>query len=105
MRAGLLQELIEIWKPTITVNDVGEQTTTYSKNATIKARVLHNSGNRTVENDEVVYPYTKNIQVRIYQDISDFDRIKFDGKFYRIQSIETDKTLQCKNIIMEVINE
>ena len=105
MRAGLLNELIEIWKPTISINSVGEQTTTYSKNATIKARVLHASGNRTVENDEVVFPYTKNIQVRIYQDISDFDRVMYDGKLYRIQSIETDKLLQCKNIYMEVINE
>lgn len=105
MRAGLLKDIIEIHKPQTTVNNVGEQSTTYTKDCEIKARVLHGSGNRSVENDEVVYPYQKNVQVRIYQDINDFDRIKYDGKFYRILSIETNKDLQCKNILMEVVNE
>lgn len=105
MRAGLLKDLIEIYGSVITVNNVGEQSTTYNLKSTIKARVIHGSGNRTVENDEVVYPYQKNVQVRIYQDINDYDRIKYDGKFYRILSIETNNDLQCKNILMEVVNE
>lgn len=105
MRAGLLNKIVEIYEPEITVNSVGEQSTTYQLKSTIRARVVHGSGSRSVENDEVVYPYTKNIQVRIYQDITDFDRVKYDGKLYRILSIETDNELQCKNILMEVVNE
>lgn len=105
MRAGLLKDLIEIHEPITTVNNVGEQSTTYQLKSTIKARVIHGSGSRSVENDEVIYPYQKNVQVRIYQDIDDYDRVKYDGKFYRILSIETNKDLQCKNILMEVVNE
>ena len=105
MRAGLLKDIIEIHEPEITINDVGEQTTTYKKKSEIRARVIHGSGSRGVSNDEVVYPYTKNVQVRIYQNIDDFDRVKYDGKFYRILSIETKKDLQCKDVLMEVVNE
>lgn len=105
MRAGLLNEVIEVWKPTIVINSTGEQTTTYTLSLSIRARVVNNSNNRTVENSEVYYPHTKQLQVRIYQNIDEFDRIKFNGKFHRILSIEPDKLLQCKNIEMEEINE
>lgn len=105
MRAGLLNEIIEIHKPTVVINSVGEQTTTYTLSSTIRARVINNSNNRNVENSEVVYPHNKELQVRIYQDIDDFDRIKFRGKFYRILSLEPDRTMQSLNISIEEINE
>lgn len=100
-----MNQIIDVYDASIAINSVGEQTTTYTLKSTIRARVLHNPGNRTVENAEVVYPNRRQIQVRIYQDIDEFDQIKYEDKMYRILSIELDRVQQCKNIEMEAINE
>ena len=105
MKAGLLKEVIEIWKPEITINDYGEQSTDYIFSFSCRARVKHSGGNRTVENFENVYPYQQELSVRIYQDIDDFDRVKWNNKQYRILHIEIDRDLQCKNLLIEEVNE
>ena len=105
MRAGLLLEQIEVWKPTITINDFGEQDTTYNLSFKCRARVKHSGGNRTVENFENVYPYQQDLIVRIYQNINDFDRIKWNNKFYTILHIEPDRELQCKNLLIAEVND
>lgn len=105
MIAGRLTEKIVILKPTITVNEVGEQETTYQEERTTRAELLLNGGNRNISNDEISFSYNKTFNVRIYIDLDEFCRIKWNGKYYRILSIETDKENQYKTIYTELINE
>ena len=46
MQAGLLNEIIEIYKPSIESNEYGEQVQVYSKQYETRAQVIYDSGNR-----------------------------------------------------------
>lgn len=105
MIAGLLNKTIEIYSPYSSKNYVGgKQTEFVFKNKT-RARKINKSGSRDLENHEIVYNNTKTFQVRIYVDIDNFDRIKFEGKFYRILDIDTDTENQMITIETELVNE
>lgn len=105
MNAGKLTERIEIFTPKITKNDVGEQATDYVLKQSTKAHIQHNRGSRDIENNEVVYNCNKTFEVRIYVGVAEFDRIKWDNKFYRILDIDTNKELQQITITTELVNE
>ena len=105
MRAGLLDTEVKILRPEITRNAFGEQEEEYKEHYTTKARVLHNSGRRAIENGEIFHQYEKTIEVWKYVDVVETDFIEFDGKQYRILSIEDDKTQQKKIITIELIND
>lgn len=106
MIAGTLTELIEIYEPQVTINDYGEQTTDYILKYNTRARLLHNGGSRTVANgSEIVYPYRKELAVRQYLNIDDFDRVKWNDKYYKILDITPNKHNQEQIINIELINE
>ena len=105
MRAGLLQESIEIWEPTIVVNDYGEQTTTYTLKYTTRARLLHSGGTRSYNNDELFFPYIKEFQVRQYVPVDELCRIKWNNKFYKILDITPNRDQQELDIKCELIND
>lgn len=105
MNAGKLNERIEIFTPKISKNDVGEQSTEYILKLTTKANIQHIKGNRDIENNEVVYNYSRTFEVRIYVDVNEFDRIKWKDKYYRILDIDTNKELQQITILTELVNE
>ena len=105
MNAGSLTEIIEIYSPFIKINDVGEQVTEYIYKNTTKAHKVNLKGSRDIENHEIVYNYTKIFEFRIYVDVDEFDRIKWNNKFYRILDIDTNKELQKITITTELVNE
>lgn len=104
MQAGLLNELIEIYKPELTINEYGEQVQTFVKSYETKARVIHSSGSRNIENNEIVNNYSKTLQLRYYVDINETYQIKYQGKMYRVTSIEEVRQYNYKEIIVELIN-
>lgn len=63
-----------------------------------RARIINDSGNRSIENDEVVYNYDKTFEIRTYVDVEELDLIKWNNKFWRILEIEIDKPKQTKTI-------
>lgn len=105
MIAGKLSEHIEIYSPNVVRNEFGEQHIEYILKNETKANKVNLRGSRTVENNEVVYNYVKLFEVRIYVDVNEFDRIKYDSKFYRILNIDKDKELQKITIECELVNE
>ena len=105
MRAGLLDTEVKILRPEITRNAFGEQEEEYKEHYQTKARVLHNSGSRDVQNGEILHTYIKTLEVWKYVDVVETDFILLDGKQYRILSIEDDKTQQKKIITIELIND
>ena len=105
MRAGLLTELVEVLSSVITTNDYGEETTEWESTYTTRARLVHNGGGRTSENDEVFYASMKVFQVRLYVPINEYCRIKWNGNVYRVLDIEPDKAQQQLTIKAELIND
>ena len=91
MRAGLLNESIEILSSVVSTNDFGEETTEWVTSYTTRARLVHNGGGRTNENGEVFYASMKVFQIRDYVPIDDFCRILWNDRVYRILDIEPDK--------------
>lgn len=105
MISGQLTELIQIYKPVIVINEYGEQSTEYKFATATRARLLHDSGNREIVNNELFYSYTKTFVVRHYIKVDDLDRIKWNGKFYKILDITPDKQRMNIEIRTQLINE
>ena len=105
MIAGRLNEVIKIYHPTVTTNDYGEASEEYKLLYTTRAKVDHNSGTRTVENNEIVFDYTKTFNVRSYVPVTDADRIEWQGKMYRILTTQQRREYNDIMITAELINE
>jgi len=105
MRAGLLTEPIQIIENEIVVNDFGEETSEWVLKYETKARVVHDGGTRTNENDEIYYTGLKTFEVRFYVPITDFDRIVWNGTTYRILNIDPNKEKQKLTIRAEKVND
>ena len=105
MIAGILNEVIEIWTPTIVRDEFGNQHTEYQYNFSTRASVSHKTGNRQIDNDEVVYIYSKTFKVSYYHNIDEFSHIKWNGKMYRIMEIEPNKRTQELTIETELIDD
>ena len=105
-RAGLLTKPINILSPQTETNEYGEQVQTYTLKYKTRARVLHDNGNRSLENGEIVYPYQKTFNIRSYVPVTEYDLIEFEDKRYRIITIENRiETHNDKLVITELINE
>ena len=105
MIAGRLNEVINIYHPTVTTNDYGEASEEYKLSYTTRAKVDHNSGARTVENNEIVFDYTKTFNVRSYVTVCNDDRIEWQGKMYRILTTQQRREYNDIMITAELINE
>ena len=105
MIAGRLNEVIKIYNCTETVNDYGERETTYVYAYTTRAKVEFNSGHRSNENNEVVFSYAKSFNVRYYVPITETAQIEWQGKKYRILTIERRREYNDILINTELINE
>lgn len=105
MIAGLLNEIITIYHPTTTTNEYGEEVTEYKKTYTTRAKVDHKGGGRAIENNEIIYDYSKTFNVRSYVPVCNNDIIMLQSKRYRILS--TDHRREYNDIIInaELINE
>ena len=105
MIAGRLNEPIKIFHPTVNYNEFGEANEEYKEVYTTRAKVDHNSGTRTVENNEIVFDYTKTFNVRSYVPVCDDDRIEWQGKMYRILTTQQRREYNDIMITAELINE
>lgn len=105
MRSGLLKEPIEIWTKTLITNDFGEEEENWIIKDTTRARLVHDGGARVNQNDEIVFTHSKTFQFRLYVEVDDLDRIKWNGKFYRILNIEPDREQMCQTVKTELIND
>ena len=105
MRAGLLNEIIAIYRQQEVQSEYGDISTTYVQVSTTRAKVNHSQGKRELQNEEIFFNYSKTFIVRIYVDVRDADRIKYGDKFYRVTSIEPDAHSQQKIIVTELVNE
>lgn len=104
MQAGLLREIIEIYEPKVIINSFGEQEQEYILLQQTKARVIHSSGSKSVENNEIVSNYSKTFHVRMYVPMNETYQIRYQDNKYRVISIENVTQYNYKEIIAERIN-
>lgn len=104
-RAGLLNEIIDIYTLSASCNDYGEREEVYTKTYTTRAAVQNDGGVRNVVNSEIVYPYGKSFIVRYYVPISDTSQIEWQNKRYRVISVEKRRAFNDILIKTEIINE
>lgn len=104
-RAGLLNEIIQIYKPTTVVNDYGERVETYDLLYTTRARVVNDGGGRNLVNSEIFYGYSKSFVVRYYVPVENICRIKWQNNDYRVISVEKRRDTNDILIKTELINE
>lgn len=105
MNAGVLNNIITIQEPTVIQNEFGANAIEWTDLITTRAQVTYNSGSRVNENNEVIFNYEKIFTIRVYHQINERMRIIWEGKKYRILSIEEDKHKQKLTIRTELINE
>jgi len=103
--AGKYRYDVEVYSPENAKSSVGSNMTTWTKVYTTKADVRFNSGNRSVVENEVFYDYSKVFILRMYVPIGDFDRIKFDGKYYRVINIDRRKEYHDIEVLAELVND
>lgn len=102
MWAGRLNEILEVHRPTKVKDEFGQEKTVDTVVGKYRCGVSHQSTSRTVMNSEIAYPYQKRFIVRIYADVVETDEIMYDGKLYLIESIEDNKEMQSKLIIVSL---
>lgn len=105
LRAGLLNESIDILRATITKNAFGEDVETWTTNYTTRARVIQQSSSKQDENQETVVRFVREFQVRHYVPVDEFDIILWREKRYRIISLNNDRANMYITIEGELINE
>ena len=105
MIAGRLNEVIKIYKPQETINEYGEREMEYVYLYATRAKVEYNSGNRVNENNELVFVYNKNFQVRSYVPLLETYQIEWQGKRYRILTLEHRREYNDIVVNTELINE
>ena len=106
MRAGLLNNIISVEKPEVISDEFGANSLKWVQHIPkTRAKVTYSSGSRTNENNEITFAYEVVFTIRIYHKVDERMRIIWEGKKYRILSIEEDRTLQQLTIKTELINE
>lgn len=105
MRAGLLRECIKIQKPVVATDGYGANDVEWQDYIFTRAYITYSEGNRINDNNEVTFAYIVNFDIRIYHDINERMRVIYNGKKYRILSIQQHKDIQKLSIKTELINE
>lgn len=105
MRAGLLTEKVLVLHPIFSINKVGEQITELETMTAIRARDVSFRQQRQQDSGEVWMQGQRVIEVRLYHDICENDLIEWNGKRYRILSIDTDRQQMCKRLTIEEVNQ
>lgn len=105
MRSGTLREVITILRPQRIDSDYGEEKYEYVEVYKTRANVVMNPTRRNVENDEIFYDTTRTLTVRYYVPVEDLDAIDWDGKRYRIISIQPKREWNEKYITIDLIND
>lgn len=105
MRAGALTEYATILRGEVSRDETGSQLTAYTPIRRISVEAVHRGGARGERNQEIAYPETRVFRMRIQQPITEYDRLEYGGKTYRVLSIEDIRELGMKAVTAEKVEE
>lgn len=104
MRAGLLTEQIEFYRPITIKTDTGSEDVIFEPSIKCRAYVTHKSGNRINDNGDVFFTKGIVFQVRRFWEFNELFRIKYKGRDYQITYIEYNAPQQAYIINAELLN-
>lgn len=87
MNSALLRHPIAIYELVTTKSEYGTITTSYKLKYNTRAHVMFNSENQVVSEGEVFYPINRTFVVRRYVPVVETDQIEYEGKRWKIMSI------------------
>jgi len=87
MRLGRLDRRITIQGATTTTNDLGQKKETWTTIAEVWAKIDQRPGKDSEKSESRFFSRPVTFVVRFRDDIGPDDRVSFDGKIYRIESV------------------
>lgn len=105
MIAGMLKEIVTIKRASIVKNSFGEEVETWNDVTTTRAFVKQTSSQRTENNNEITYDFTKEFRVRYYVNVQPYDILVWNNQRYRILQLDKQKELQQITLITQLIND
>ena len=106
MIAGKLNEIITVESPMIVENELGEvMDNRYKTKYRTRAQVVYKNGSTSVDNHEIFTSYNIQFIIRIYNEVSETDRVIYRGKPYLIDSIEYSREYQLIRLNCILQNE
>lgn len=104
MNSALLRDPIDIYELVTTKTEYGTIQTSYNLKYHTRAYVRFNSENLTVSEGEVYFPINRTFIVRAYVPVVETDQIEYEGKRYKILSINRNKYYNNTEITTTIIN-
>lgn len=101
--AGKLNEVVEIYDVVTERNAFGEDEMNMIKTYDTRAQVIYSGGSRTNINSDMIVPYNKRFVMRIYVPVTETSWIKWNGRFYRVMSIEESREWQEKTVDTQLV--
>ena len=104
MNSAILKDPIDIYELTTIKTEYGTIQTSYNLKYHTRAYVRFNSENLTVSEGEVYFPINRTFIVRAYVPVVETDQIEYEGKRYKILSINKNKYFNDIEINTTIIN-
>ena len=104
MNSALLKTPIDIYELVETKTEYGTIKKSYELKYHTRAYVRFDSENQVISEGEVYYPITRTFIVRAYVPVIETDVIEFEGKRYKIMSINRNKYFNDTEINTSLIN-
>lgn len=91
MNAALLKDPIDIYELVTTKTEYGTIQTSYGLKYHTRAYVQFNSERQVVSEGEILYPINRTFVVRRYVPVIETDLVEWEGKRWKITSINKNK--------------
>jgi SPP1 family predicted phage head-tail adaptor len=105
LRAGALNERVEILSSEMTRGELGEQVITYNRKVTVWASVKFQKGIEAITLGESWMTRQVLIMMRNNNVVNERCRLRWDGKTYGIESLNRSKIDGSVTIIASVLDE
>lgn len=105
MEAGQLTDIIKIYRPQVTLNEYGEQTTEMVFVEEQRAKVeFDSSTSRVLANQEITFIESLIMTMYLHANIQNYDHVEWNGKRYYITHIQDFKNTNTRKVYVEEIN-
>lgn len=105
MNSALLRNTIDIYELVETKTQYGTIKKDYQHKCQARTHVIFNSENQVISEGEVYYPINRTFIVRAFIPVKETDVIEFEGKRYKIMSINKNIYYNDIEIVATLINK
>lgn len=104
MQSHLLKQPIDIYELVVNKTEYGTIQSSYTLKYHTRSYVKFNSENMTVSEGEIFFPVNRTFIIRSYVPVVETDQIEFEGKRYRILSINKNKYYNDTEVNTVLVN-